>query len=201
MRKLFTILSAMLVLGMVFTSCGKSDNNGNDPFEKPTEKPAENKTPVFKTANIKYVVSYSDDFLNLFNVTCTYTNMQGETKDLKIEAGKGDLVIENAGTTLPANFKMDIKVEKSENFDTYLASKESFRFISTIYPLYIIGWTDQDGKEYVLNHSQSCTFFSVENATPEDIKLAADEMAETLSYSFGGSFTQNGNEISFNFDK
>lgn len=192
MRKLLSILSVLLMLGMAFTSCGKSDNNGNDPFEKPEDK----KDHSFNEAKVELSIMYSDEFLNLANVTCTLTDMNGKTQEYKIEPGKSELDLIVPTTTLPASCTMDVKIEKSENFDAYLASKDEINFFVTYYPMHIAAWFEKCGDGHLLEESLINTVeFRYNN--PEDVKKEFDDLIKTLSFTFTGSFQNSGNNITF----
>lgn len=192
MKKLFTILSALFVLGMVFTSCGKSDPNGNDPIDNPVDK----KDHSFDQVKLGFKIAYSEDFLNLANVTCTFVNMKGETKEYKLEPGKTELELLDASNTLPATSTFDVKVEKSENFDAYMASKDDLQIYFTIYPMIQSAWFEKCGDGHLLQEiGIDVQEFHI--ISPEDFVKEFDDLTETLTFNFTGSFQNSGNNITF----
>lgn len=192
MKKLFTILSALFVLGMVFTSCGKSDNNGNDPFETPVDK----KDHSFDMVKLDFKIAYSDDFLNLANVTCIFTDMKGEVKEIKLEPGKGELEILDVASTLPASSTFEVKIEKSENFDTYLASMDKFEFFFTSLPMNTAGWFEKCGDGHVLE-SSPISYMDAGYNSAEELKENFDDLIQEMCFTYTGTFQNSGNNITF----
>lgn len=192
MKQLNSVLSMLLMFMLVFTSCSKStDPKGDDPFVDTTDH-------SFKSANFVAALPYSDDLLNLANVTCTYTNMEGKTEVVKFEPGTGNtLELNLSSNTLPASFKIEVKVEKNENYEAFLESKETFDLRWTVFPCYVAGWVEQCDVVHELDNTYLNGIQGGDGIDREIVKQDLDNLISLLSFSFSGTFEKNGNGARF----
>ncbi|MCQ2244178.1 MAG: hypothetical protein MJZ32_07955 [Bacteroidaceae bacterium] len=112
MKKIIVMTMAMLAMAFAFTSCGDDDEESADKF----------KSCVFKAEP-----SFSNDMMNLYDITVTYTAMDGSVK--VITPQNGTFPILDEGTQLPATVKLEIKAVKKPTFDEYMNSKDEFNIM------------------------------------------------------------------------
>ena len=183
MKKLFSILSALLVLGMVFTSCDKSED---EPFDDSNYN--------FKSASFQFMDPFSEDLANLLDLTCTYTSMDGTTKNVKLDEKFAFNFVETS-TKLPVSFKVEVKAVKSANYETYKASKESFKVVVPTYPLCLVYSENQAGQKSILDDVKVSAHESTIDA--EKIDEYIDLVLKYLDYTYGGTFEKDGKGAKF----
>lgn len=97
---------------MAFVSCGDDDEEAVDQF----------KSCVFKAEP-----TFSHDMMNLYDITVTYTAMDGSVKVITPQNAAFPILDE--GTQLPATVKLEIKAVKKPTFDEYMNSKDEFNIM------------------------------------------------------------------------
>lgn len=86
MKKLF-LMSLVALVSMAFTACGDDDK----------DSPVEPVTPTAK-AYAEYTINIADEFVKYYDVTATYTTLDGTTVEEKITTGNVTKRIEKSGT-------------------------------------------------------------------------------------------------------
>lgn len=166
----------LCLCGLAFVSCESSD----DPFDGGNK---------FKACAFVATPTFSQDLLNLFDFTMTYTAMDGSVKTVKPNT-KGELYAEDVYQNLPATVKFEVKAVKKANFDEYLKSKDVFDF-SVVVPGYVASYLSSSG-ELVLLHAD-VNEFDMKGIKSE---VAADYLSKRdnfFNYTFEGTYTKNSN--------
>lgn len=100
-------------------------------------------------------VQYSADVLALFDITMTYTVMDGTVKEAKTDKDC-KFYVKDKYTKLPVAVKYEVKAVKKATYEEYKASKEMFDFYLKA-PGAKANWVTKDG-ETAISYS-SPTFF------------------------------------------
>ena len=181
MKKIFSVFSMLVVLALSFTACTESKDDPSFPTEK------------FKNALFVSEAEFSEDFLKLVDVTCTYTDMSGKTTNYTPKSGK--ISIQDTATKLPADLKLVCTASKSKDYDTYKASKDKFDFIWGT-PSRCAYWVGTDGQQRIGVKHESSAHNTTGLPASEVDKYITDAI-KALNITFAGTYSMNGEKASF----
>lgn len=181
MKKFFSVFSMLVVLALSFTACTESKDDPSFPTEK------------FKNVLFVSEAEFSEDFLKLVDVTCTYTDMSGKTTNYTPKSGK--ISIQDTATKLPADLKLVCTASKSKDYDTYKASKDKFDLTVTS-PSRNAYWVATSGQQYICTGHESTPHKTTGLPASEVDKLITDAV-KLLNFTFAGTFSMNGEKASF----
>ncbi len=178
MKKIFSVMMLCLCC-MAFVSC-----------ETKEEEYTGNK---FKSAIFQARPEFSEDILNLYDITVTYTAMDGTTK-VMTPGEDGTIPFIDESTTLPATVKMVMKAVKKPTFDEYINSHEDFDLVAYIprvearYSTIAEGEKIllQDGKLYVVGVSRELALIFLE-----------EDLFPKMNFTIEGTFTKTNSGCDF----
>lgn len=174
MKKIFSVMMLCLCC-MAFVSCGDDED-----------------VNAFKSCVFKADPSFSADIMNLYDITVTYTAMDGTVKVITPE--KGVFHILDEGTQLPATVKLEIKAARKSTFDEYFNSQDAF-VIMVNSPLAQASYVTVGGESKGLWDDKYEGYYVTE--VPEFALSALKEFEPHFSYTVEGTFTKSGNGCTF----
>lgn len=163
---------------MAFVSCGDDDEEAVDQF----------KSCVFKAEP-----AFSEDILNLYDITMTYTAMDGTVKQLTPDKGGAFPVLDEC-TKLPATMKIELKAVKKPTFDEYLNSKDDFEILFAS-PMVQASYVTVGGKSKVLWEDGHKYFYV--NVSRESALMYLKNHDDLMNFTIVGTFSKSGNGCTF----
>ena len=177
MKKIFSVMMLCLCC-MAFVSC-----------ETKEEEYTGNK---FKSAIFQAAPKFSEDILNLYDITVTYTAMDGTTK-VMTPGEDGTIPFIDESTKLPATVKMVMKAVKKPTFDEYINSHETFD-LETYLPRVEARYSTVAEGEKLLYREGSLEMLRV---VRETVLIHLEDIYAQMNFTIEGTFTKTDSGCEF----
>lgn len=172
MKKIFSLMMLCLC-GLAFVSCEKEDDG-------PTVK---NK---FKSCVFVAETQFSEDVLGFFDITMTFTAMDGSVKEVKPD-NNGKISMVDKYDKLPATVKYEVKAVKKATYEEYKASKEKFDFV-IMSPGAHANWLTTEGKEAIAYTDASIRIS--EGVLASDVDSYFEIHDKEINFTVEGTYTK-----------
>lgn len=177
MRKFFSVMMLCLCC-MAFVSC-----------ETKEEEYTGNK---FKSCIFQARPEFSEDILNLYDITVTYTAMDGTTK-VMTPGEDGTIPFIDESTTLPATVKMEMKAVKKPSFDEYINSHETFDLITYLPRVEARYSTVAEGEKILYQDGR----LEILGVLRETVLAHLEDLFPKMNFTIEGTFTKTNSGCDF----
>lgn len=179
MKKIFSLL-LLCLCGMAFVSCE-------------SDEPVASKSK-FKSCLFRAEPEFSEDILNMYDITMTYTAMDGSVKEIKPDQN-GKISVTDEYSDLPATVKYEVKAVKKATYKEYLASKPAHNLKMRVPGAYA-HWMTTDGKETIARDKKDV--YGLDGILAEKVNDYLTTHDKYLNFTFEGTYTKTENGCAFN---